>query len=63
MTSIHWQGIVSGVALWGALSHAAQTFPTPTSPYAKWALGVLQYLLANYDKGRDALADPLDKRP
>ncbi len=52
---MNWHQVVSGMALWGLGAHLAQTIPTPSNPWACWLIGGLQYLFANYDKGRAAL--------
>lgn len=52
---LHWEEIGSfftGGLAFSVLSYAAQSFPPQTNPYASWLVGVVQYALANRDKGK-----------
>jgi hypothetical protein len=50
----HWQEIVGTVLIWNVAAFALQTFPTPENKYARWFMGVLQFLVANKQKMFDA---------
>jgi hypothetical protein len=58
---IHWQAVFTGAGVLAVASHAANTIPLPENKWGRWALGVLQFALANYGKGTAAFS-PLDKR-
>jgi predicted component of viral defense system (DUF524 family) len=51
---IHWQEIVGTLVVWNVAAFALQTFPTPENKYARWFMGVLQFLVANKQKMFDA---------
>jgi hypothetical protein len=48
--------MVSGAAVYSALAYAAQTIPTPSNPWARWIIGVIQFVLSNKEKGQAAIA-------
>jgi hypothetical protein len=58
MHNIHWQSLITGAVALGAASHAANTIPLPDNKWARWALGVVQFILANYGKGAAAFTAP-----
>ena len=53
----HWVG---GAAFYGIAAYALQTVPTPKNAWARWLIGVLQFALANKEKGLAAMA-PTEK--
>lgn len=53
---LHWQEIVGTIAVWNIAAFALQTFPTPENVYARWIIGVLQFLVANRQKMMEALS-------
>ena len=55
---INWSNLLAGASAFGILSHAANTIPIPKNQYGRWAVGILQYALANYQKGGAALQPP-----
>jgi hypothetical protein len=58
---INWQSLITGAVAIGAASHAANTIPLPDNKWVRWAIGTVQYILANYGKGAEAFA--VDKAP
>jgi hypothetical protein len=52
---ISGQTLLGGAVLYGAAAYAAQTIPTPSNPWAKWIVGIVQYVLSNSEKGKAAL--------
>ena len=47
--------LLEGAFMWGLIGHGLRTFPTPENKYAKWVIGIAQYAVSNYDKGKAAL--------
>lgn len=52
--NIHWQEVIGTAAVWSALSYAVETFPCPNNAYARWLVGILQFLFANKAKAKEA---------
>lgn len=51
-----------GAAVYSALSYAAQTIPTPSNAWARWIIGIIQYVLSNAEKGKAAIAPKPDAK-
>jgi hypothetical protein len=47
---------LGGSAFLSVAAYAAQHFPMPANKYGKWALGVLQFALANKNLGQQNFA-------
>ena len=55
---MYLNSIVTGIAIYSAVAHAANTFPTPKNVYLRWLVGLIQYAVANYKEGAAALRGP-----
>ncbi len=51
----HAANWIQGGAIYGILSYAARTLPTPSNIYGRWAVGVIQFGLSNHEKGMAAM--------
>lgn len=51
---MHWQEIFGTVVVWNVAAFALSTFPTPANKYARWFMGVLQFVVANRQKMLEA---------
>lgn len=55
---MHWQDILGTVVVWNIMAFALGSFPPPTNQYARWFVGVLQFIVANRQKMAEAFNAP-----
>lgn len=60
---IHWQEVLGTIAVWNVAAYALSTFPPPENKYARWFMGVLQFIVANHNKAKEAFQGPQDLAP
>lgn len=51
----HVSIFLAGSTALGIVSHAVNTFPAPTSPFGKWLLGVIQYIVGQRVQGEKTM--------
>ena len=57
-----WASVLGGATVLGIVAHAVNTFPQPTSPLGKWALGCIQYAVGQRIQAQNTMsAAPFEK--
>jgi hypothetical protein len=51
---MHWTELIASLAVWNAASFALDTLPIPDNKWARWAVGVAQFFVANRQKMLEA---------
>lgn len=50
----------AGGATWTVIAYAAQTFPVPQNPYARWFVSIIQFAVANRNKVEEIKQKPAE---
>lgn len=52
--NFHWQEVLGTIVVWTTASYALNTLPVPDNKWARWLVGVLQFVVANQQKALES---------